>query len=102
LFIGCFSFIVDITYKKQINMNKSLKVVNELVANADPNNYSSISYGKYYRDMTKISNSIIDEFALIQSQNMKIMAEINKLPESSTKNNLLALIQGIGPGGMTS
>ena len=80
-------------------MNKSLKVVNELVANAEPNHYDSISYGKYYKDLSKISNSIIDEFEVIKNRDMKLMIEINKLPDSTAKNNLLALIQGIGTGG---
>ena len=75
-------------------MNKSLKTVNEVITDADPNNHSSVSYTTYFRNLTKISNSIIDEKEEIEARDAKLIAEINNLPDSISKTNLLAIMQG--------
>ncbi len=41
-------------------MNEVLKTINNLIATADPSRYDNISYNKYYRDLTTISDKVID------------------------------------------
>jgi hypothetical protein len=73
--------------------SKSLRRINELIANADPNNYDSISYGKYYRDLTSISNHILEEDAEKHAKEKALLLEIHKLEDSEVKTRLLTLIK---------
>jgi hypothetical protein len=76
-------------------MLKSLKVINNLVANANPNDYDSISYNKYYRDLSTISNTVLEDAEAFKIKEMKIMAELHNLPESAAKQNIIRIIQGL-------
>ena len=69
-------------------MHKTLKKINILIRDARSDNFSSISYNKYYRDLSHISDSIIDEIP----NNTKLLMEIHKLPNSQIKTNLLDLL----------
>ena len=42
-------------------MNLALARINELIAGANPDQYDSISYNKYFREMADISNKIMAE-----------------------------------------
>ena len=42
-------------------MTKTLKLVNEIIASAESDLYDNVSYETYFSNLTKISNSIIDE-----------------------------------------
>lgn len=75
-------------------MLKSLKRINALVANADPNNYDSISYNKYYRDLASISDAVLEDADEFKTKEVKILAELNNLPESAAKHNIIKIIQG--------
>ena len=74
-------------------MNKTLKLINNTIANKNPNAYANVSYNTYYQDMTKISNSIIDEFEDIKTRDIKLLIEVNKLPECASKFKLLDILQ---------
>jgi len=73
-------------------MLKSLKRINDLVANADPNNYDSISYNKYYRDLASISDAVLEDADEFKTKEVKILSELNNLPESAAKQNIIAKI----------
>lgn len=74
-------------------MTKTLKYINQLVANADPNNYDSISYGKYYKDLANISTTLLHEQTEQQTKEKSMLIEINKLEDSEAKTRLLNLLK---------
>ena len=67
---------------------KTLKIINTLISNAEPNKYSSISYGKYYRDLASISSSIIDD----NKKYSRILSLLHSLPDSPTKIQLIDMV----------
>ena len=85
-------------------MLKSLKLINAYISGADPEKYNSISYGKYYRDLTSISNSVLEDAEEFKKKEIKILAELNDLPESAAKQKIIRIIQGLPPlgGGTTA
>lgn len=76
-----------------LKMTKTLKYINQLVANADPNNYDSISYGKYYKDLANISTTLLHEQTEQQTKEKSMLIEINKLEDSEAKTRLLNLLK---------
>jgi hypothetical protein len=66
-------------------MSTTLKEINKLVANASPDDYSSISYNKYFKDLALISNSVIAE-------REELKQRILALPDGEAKLALLELL----------
>lgn len=88
-------------------MTKTLKLINEIIASADTNLYDNVSYDTYFKDLTVISNSLIDEkneMALSKSLSEitikqiekelrnKLFLEINRLNPSKEKDSLFSLL----------
>lgn len=73
-------------------MTRSLKFINQLVANADPTNYDSVSYNKFFKNLTDISNMVMDEVNAQSAKDKVMLNEILKLENSPIKDNLLKLI----------
>ena len=88
-------------------MTKTLKLVNEIIASAESDLYDNVSYETYFKNLTKISNSIIDERnemtlqkSLLEINNKarekdlrsKFFMEINKLSSSKEKDALFSLL----------
>lgn len=82
-------------------MNNTLKLINSLIANTDPTKYDNIAYTRYYKDMTSISTKLIDESAECDKNYKLLLIQVNKLPESTIKDNILRILEGPGPGGTT-
>ena len=76
-------------------MTKTLKLINSLVSEANPDTYNSISYNKYFRDLSKISDSIIEESEMHKENLRDFIEEINNLPESVSKKNLQMLLTNL-------
>lgn len=74
-------------------MKAALKRINELISHAQPDNYSSVSYNKYFRDLTSVSNVVMDAQSRMNQRDWKIIHKIHELPESDIKNELLALLK---------
>ena len=81
-------------------MNNTLKLINAFIANTDPARYNNVSYNKYYRDMTSVSTSLIDESEKYNKDYKLLLIQVNKLPESTIKDNILRILEGPGPGGI--
>ena len=73
-------------------MNKTLKLINNIIGGKNLNGNAAILYNTHLQDITKISNSIIDESEDNKLRNLKLI-EISKLPESATKFKLLDILQ---------
>jgi hypothetical protein len=66
-------------------MIKTIKLINSLIANANPNNYDNVSYNKYYRDLSNISNSILED-------NSKLRKEVLNIKDEDLKRKILELL----------
>ena len=73
-------------------MKLALKRINELIAGANPDTYKSISYNKYYRDLTDISNNIMQDDETQNKKNAELMKAINSLKDEKEKEILLDII----------
>jgi hypothetical protein len=80
-------------------MLKSLKYINTLISNADSDNHSNVSYNKYFRDLSTISNTVLEDAEVLKEKEIKILAELSKLPESSAKQNIIMIIKGLSISG---
>lgn len=74
-------------------MKAALRRINELISNAQPDNYSSVSYNKYFKDLTSVSNHVMDAQSRMNQRDWKIIHKVHELPESETKNQLLAILK---------
>jgi len=72
-------------------MTSTLNLINKLISNADPDDYESISYNKYFRDLSSISDSVISDANADKDRNLKMLAEVQKLPDSEIKASLIKL-----------
>lgn len=71
-----------------------------MISKADPDNHDSISYNKYFADLAKISNTILEDerennFRLeVHKKDLrnKLFAQINELGSSKVKDNLFQLL----------
>jgi hypothetical protein len=73
-------------------MKLALKKINELIAGANPDAYKSISYNKYYRDLTDISNNIMQDDETQNKKNAELMKAINSLKDDKEKEILLDIL----------
>ncbi len=73
-------------------MTKSLKFINECVSSAKPSDYDSVSYNKYFRVLTTISNLIMEDVSASHEKEKSLINEINKLEDGRIKENLLKLV----------
>ena len=71
---------------------KALKKLNDMISTADPDNYSNVSHNKYYRDLTTISNLLLEDQAIKIDIEKKLLLEILNLPDSETRLKLINLI----------
>lgn len=53
-------------------MKETLSFINSLVRDSNPDNYGSISYNKYYKDLSNISDSLLEEISKIKEEIMKV------------------------------
>jgi hypothetical protein len=60
-------------------MKLSLTRINELISGANPDAYDSVSYNKYFRDLTDISNKIMLDDEKQVSKNTELLKVINDL-----------------------
>jgi hypothetical protein len=60
-------------------MKIALTRINELIAGANPDTYDSVSYNKYFRDLTDISNKIMLDDEKQAEKNAELMKAINEL-----------------------
>ena len=74
---------------------KTIKLINEIVSKSDPSRYDNVSYTKYYRDLSSISDSIVNETQTFIERDRKIMVAINNLPNSPEKKVLLEIFNQI-------
>ena len=61
-----------------------LTQINELIAKVNPDDYDSVSYGKYFRDLSNLSNMVLE------SSN-KLKEEINKIENTELRLKLLKI-----------
>lgn len=47
-------------------MSGTLKLINDIISDAKPDNYISISHNTYLRNLTKISDNIITEYSSLK------------------------------------
>lgn len=73
-------------------MNTALKKINDLVATSEPSKYDSISYDKYFRDLTAISNMLLEDEAVKQRREKSLLNLVHNLPGSNLKNQILNLL----------
>ena len=67
-------------------MNETLKKINEFISTANPDKYTSVSYNTYFKELTSLSNSILNE-------REKLKTEINSLDVADEiKNKILNLL----------
>jgi len=71
---------------------ESLRKINDLLGNANPDDYESISYNKYLRDLTNISNIIINETKDQKEKNISLLKAINSLSDNREKEILLNIL----------
>lgn len=60
-------------------MKTSLTRINELIASANPDGYDSVSYNKYFRDLTDVSNRIMQDEEKETQKNAELLKAINDL-----------------------
>jgi protein-arginine kinase len=75
-------------------MIKTLKLINEMVASATPDDYGSVSYNRYFRNLSEISTSIIDEKEEMDKILQRVKDSICKMDNGKEKSELVFLING--------
>lgn len=68
-------------------MKTSLIRINELIAGSEPDNYDSISYNKYFRDLTDVSNRIMQDEEKQTQKIAEILKAINDLKTGAVITN---------------
>lgn len=66
-------------------MTNTLKLINDLVRNCEPDDYESVTFNCYLKDLANISDSLIEE-----RENMKQL--ILEVEDISVRTKLLELI----------
>ena len=73
-------------------MNQALLRINQLVASADPTDYDNVSYNKYFRDLSDISNKILEDEERNKQKIAKLAKAINELESNEEKTKLLDIL----------
>lgn len=71
-------------------MTKSLTHINNLIADSDPSN--NVSYNKYLKDLTSVSNILLGEEAQRELKDRAILNQVIQLADSPEKTTILQII----------
>lgn len=68
---------------------KALKKINELISDANPDGHPSVSYNKYFGDLTSISDILLEDEEEKKLLNKQLLLEVLNLPDSESKTKII-------------